>query len=83
MEVSAQILSIGLVLTGLGVILLLLSLRRRHESDSMGFRSTGVIFFGPIPIILGGKNKWAIIGIAIFVVVIIYFTSTVALPAFG
>lgn len=83
MEVSAQMLSIGLALTGLGVILLLLSLRRRHESDSMGFRSAGVIFIGPIPAILSGKNKWAIIGIAIFVVIVIYITSTVTHPAFG
>jgi len=49
----------------------------------MEFRSTGVLFLGPIPIILGGKNKWAIIGIAIFVVIIIYITSTATLPTFG
>jgi len=83
MEVSAPMLRAGLALTGLGVVLLLLSLRRRHESDSMEFRSTGVLFLGPIPIILGGKNKWAIIGIAIFVVIIIYITSTATLPTFG
>jgi len=78
MEVSASLLRLGLALTGLGIVLLLLSLRRRYEAESIEFSTSSVLFIGPIPIILGGKNKWAIIGIAIFVMFILYITATTA-----
>jgi len=83
MEVSASLLRLGLALTGLGIILLLLSLRRRYESESIEFSASGVVFIGPIPIILGGRYKWAVIGIAVFVVIILYATAMAAPPPLG
>ncbi len=62
MSVSAPFLGLGLAMTGLGTILLLLSFKPRDEGEDAGYRSSGVIFLGPILIVFGagtGGRLWA------------------------
>ena len=56
MSVSQQALGLGLTMSGLGTILLLLSFRSKLEEAETNFKASGVIFFGPIPIVLGGEK---------------------------
>jgi uncharacterized membrane protein len=68
MAVSAPVLGLGLAMMGLGVFLVLLSAWPRNERAVIERRSVGVIFIGPIPIVLGGGRKWiftAILGASI------------------
>jgi uncharacterized membrane protein len=58
MAVSTTVLGLGLVMMGLGIFLVLLSIWPRDEETVVESRSIGVIFIGPIPIILGGNRKW-------------------------
>jgi uncharacterized protein (TIGR00304 family) len=80
MSVSPQALGLGLTMSGLGTILLLLSLRSKLEKAETVFKASGVIFLGPIPIVLGGKSIWTIIGLAITVVALIFVAAVVAQP---
>jgi uncharacterized protein (TIGR00304 family) len=80
MSVSPQTLGLGLTMSGLGAILLLLSLRSKLEQAETDFKSSGVIFLGPIPIVLGGKSIWTIIGLAITMVALIFVAAVVAQP---
>ena len=66
MAVSTPVL--GLAMMSLGVFLVLLSIWPRDEKTVVESRSVGVIFVGPIPIVLGGNRKWlfaAILGSSI------------------
>lgn len=58
MAVSTPVLGLGLAMMGLGVFLVLLSIWPRDEEAVVESRSVGVIFVGPIPIVLGGNRKW-------------------------
>ena len=80
MSVSPQALGLGLTMSGLGAILLLLSLRSKLEQAETDFKATGVIFLGPIPLVLGGKSIWTIIGLAITMVALIFVAAVVAQP---
>ncbi len=80
MSVSQQALGLGLTMSGLGTILLLLSFRYRLEKAETDFKASGVIYFGPIPIELGGKSIWTIIGLAITVVALIFVAAVFAQP---
>ena len=80
MSVSPQALGLGLTMSGLGAILLLLSLRSKLEKAETDFKASGVIFLGPIPIVLGGKSIWTIIGLAITVVALIFVAAVFAQP---
>ena len=81
MSVSASLLGLGLTLTGLGVIMVLLSLRRGEERDGVGHRAAGVVFIGPIPIVFGGSGRWAIVGIALVVIFAILVAMAMAQPS--
>ena len=68
MAVSTPVLGLGLAMMGLGVFLVLLSIWPRDERGVIENRSVGVIFIGPIPLVLGGSRKWvfaAILGASI------------------
>ena len=80
MSVSPLALGFGLTMSGLGTILLLLSFRSKLEKAETDFKASGVIFLGPIPIVLGGKSIWTIIGLAITVVALIFVAAVVAQP---
>ena len=70
MTVSIPLLGLGLAMTGLGALLLLLSFRSTGERGEAEHRTAGVVFIGPIPIVFGGRGRWAAIG-ATFVLVIV------------
>ncbi len=80
MSVSPLALGFGLTMSGLGTILLLLSFRSKLEKAETDFKATGVIFLGPIPLVLGGKSIWTIIGLAITMVALIFVAAVVAQP---
>lgn len=80
MSVTPQALGLGLTMSGLGTILLLLSFRSKLEKAETNFKASGVIFIGPIPIALGGKSIWSIIGLAIAVVALIFVAAVMAQP---
>ena len=77
MNVSVPLLGLGLAMTGIGTILLLLSFKPRNEGE---LRSTGIIFLGPIPLAFGGRGMWAIVGIAIVVMIFIFVAAAMAQP---
>ena len=80
MSISPQAIGLGLTMSGLETILLLLSFRSKLEKAETEFKASGVIFLGPIPIVLGGKSIWTIIGLAIAVVAIIFVAAAAAQP---
>ena len=80
MSISQQALGLGLTMSGLGTILLLLSFRSKLEKAQTNFKASGVIYLGPIPIVLGGKSIWTIIGLALSVVALIFVAAVVAQP---
>jgi uncharacterized protein (TIGR00304 family) len=80
MNISATLLGLGLVMTVLGALMIVLSMKsrgneRKHESSSMG-----VIFLGPIPIVLGDRGRWIIIGVAAVILMVFLFTVNVYQP---
>lgn len=80
MNVSATLLGLGLVMTVLGALMIVLSMKsrgneRKHESSSMG-----VIFLGPIPIVFGGRGRWILIGVAAVILMVFLFTVNVYQP---
>lgn len=71
MDFSALFLAIGILTTALGFLMVLLSLRA--SSEELEHRSTGIIFVGPIPIILGGKRTWITVAmVTAFIIVFIF-----------
>jgi uncharacterized membrane protein len=80
MSVSPQILGLGLTMSGLGTILLLLSFKSRLGDAETDYKASGVIFLGPIQIILKGKSIGTIIGLAITVVALIFVAAVMAQP---
>jgi len=65
LSVPDHFLGLGLATMGLGIILLLLSLRPRNDEERVEHRAAGVIFMGPIPIVFIGKGKWILFGVAV------------------
>ena len=80
MSVTLQALGLGLTMSGFGAVLLLLSLRSKLEKEAADFKASGVIFIGPIPIVLGGRSIWTIFGLAISVVAFIFVAAVMAQP---
>jgi uncharacterized membrane protein len=79
MNVSAPSLGLGLALTGLGTTLLLLSFNQRNDNGKE-HHYTGVIFLGPIPIPLGGRNRWTTVGNAVVVMIFLFVAAAMAQP---
>jgi uncharacterized membrane protein len=56
MDLPIMLILAGLLISGIGVLMVLLSLKA--SPDEVKHNSGGIIFIGPIPIILGGNRKW-------------------------
>ncbi len=80
MAVSTPMLGLGLILTGLGAALLLISFRREEEDNGDGIRTSGVIFIGPIPIILSGKGQWVTVGVVAVITFVVLLAVAKAQP---
>jgi uncharacterized membrane protein len=63
MDVSGGLLALGLTITIIGVLMVYLSLRADpSETQSRGI---GVVFIGPIPLVLGGSGRLVLIALGI------------------
>lgn len=65
MTVSIPVLLLGFSLTAVGTVMFLLSFRQSDGRDGSEHRGAGVIFIGPIPIIIGGKGRLAVLGVVV------------------
>jgi uncharacterized membrane protein len=65
---------------GIGTILLLLSFKPRDEGEDTGYYSLGGIFLGPIPIVIRGMNRQAIVGIAVLAMISLFVVVAMAQP---
>ena len=76
MDVSAPMLIFGLVLTAVGTVMLLLSFRPTGRGEKLEHRGAGVIFIGPIPIVFGGRGRWAVIGVAVAAIALLLVVAS-------
>ncbi len=85
MGISAPLFGLGFAMTVIGALLLFVSFRSREDDErGVEYRSAGIIFIGPIPIVLGGRGKWMLIGIAAAVVIVFLVVLAMAQPgSFG
>lgn len=60
---------LGMALAAIGTIMLFLSFRPRERRERVERGGVGVVFIGPIPIIFGGRSRWALVGVAVSVVI--------------
>jgi uncharacterized membrane protein len=75
MDLTVGLLIIGFLLTIIGAMMVYISLQpNRKEIETKGM---GVIFIGPIPIIIKGGRKWIIaaLGIAGIILILMFTTS--------
>jgi uncharacterized membrane protein len=78
MDASGGLLALGLILTAAGVIMVYLSLRAGpSEAESRG---VGVIFIGPIPLVIGGSGKWVLAALCAAAVIIAVMIAGAAEP---
>jgi len=78
MDVSSGLLALGLIITFAGVIMVYLSLRARpSEVQSKGM---GVIFIGPIPLVIGGSRKWVLAALGVAAVIMVVMIAKAAEP---
>lgn len=80
MVFSAPLLVLGLMMTAVGVALIFLSLRPRRGREEVEQRGVGVVFIGPIPIVFGGSGKWAVIGVAVAMVIALLLVAASKRP---
>ncbi|MFP3951351.1 MAG: TIGR00304 family membrane protein [Candidatus Bathyarchaeia archaeon] len=73
MDFSSLFLAIGILTTTLGFLMVLLSLRA--SPDELEHQSTGIIFIGPIPIILGGKRMWITVAMIMASIIVFIFLA--------
>jgi uncharacterized membrane protein len=52
----------------------------QRNDDGEEYRSAGVIFLGSIPIAFGGRSRWAILGIAVIVMIFLFVVAALAQP---
>jgi uncharacterized protein (TIGR00304 family) len=80
MEVSAPFLTLGLALMAAGSIMLILSFQSGEPRKSVEYRGMGVIFIGPLPIVLGSSKKWFVVGIALAAVIAVLLLAASMQP---
>jgi uncharacterized protein (TIGR00304 family) len=73
MEITSGFLVIGFLMTIAGAILIYQSIRA-NPSEARA-RVDGVVFIGPIPIIVAGSRKWIIAAIAATSMILIWLAS--------
>ena len=71
MELSSGFMFIGIVMTLLGILMVFISLRAQPEEIEKS--EIGLIFIGPMSIIVGGSRKWIIaaLGIACLIIFVL------------
>ena len=75
MELTGGLLIIGLLMTLIGALMVYISLQpNRKEIETKGM---GIIFIGPIPIIIKGGRKWIVTALGI-AGIILFFIFTVS-----
>jgi uncharacterized membrane protein len=78
MIVSGGLLALGLIMTIAGAVMVYLSLRARpSEVQSKG---VGVIFIGPIPLVIGGSRKWVLAALGVAAVIMVVMIARAAEP---
>jgi len=75
MNLTGGLLIIGLLMTLIGALMVYISLQpNRKEIETKGM---GIIFIGPIPIIIKGGRKWIVTALGI-AGIILFFIFTVS-----
>jgi uncharacterized protein (TIGR00304 family) len=73
LSVSGGLLFLGFAMTVVGAYMVYLSLRAHPgEVESKGL---GIIFIGPIPIILGGSRKWIVAALGVTALLMIFMLT--------
>ena len=73
MDLTGGLLIIGLLMTLIGVLMVYISLQpNRKEIETKGM---GIIFIGPIPIIIKGGRKWIVTALCIAGLILIFMYS--------
>ena len=80
MIVSTPMLGLGFALTGVGFLMILQSLKLGVEQRKMNGNSFGALFLGPIPIFLGGRGRWILVGMATFILILFPITLASSQP---
>jgi uncharacterized membrane protein len=80
MNVSTPLLGLGFALTGVGVLMILQSLRSGEAQRKFNRNSFGELFLGPIPILLGGRGRWILVGTATFILILFLLVLASAQP---
>lgn len=80
MIVSTTLLGLGFALTGVGVLMILQSLKSGEAQRKYNKNSFGVLFLRPIPIVLGGRGRWILVGMATFILVLFLLTLASSQP---
>ena len=70
MGVSGGLLYLGLAMTIVGAYMVYLCLRARP--GELQAKGMGIIFIGPIPIVLGGSRKWIVAALGVTALVIFF-----------
>jgi uncharacterized membrane protein len=78
MDITGGFLALGLTLVLIGVAMVYFSLRAKpSELQSKG---VGVIFIGPIPLVIGGSGKWVIAALGVAAVIMMIMIVRAADP---
>jgi len=62
LTVSAPLFGLGVALTALGAVMVLLSFKIDGDIEE---GSTAILFIGPIPLVLSGRNRWLLVSVAV------------------
>lgn len=60
LAVSAPLFGLGVALTALGAALVFISFKTDGEEGS-----TAILFIGPVPLVLSGRNRWVLVGVGV------------------
>ncbi|MCW3991268.1 MAG: DUF131 domain-containing protein [Candidatus Bathyarchaeota archaeon] len=80
MVVYAPMFVLGLAMAAIGTVMLFLSFRPRERRGRMGHEGVRVVFIGPIPIVFGGRGRWALVGVAVAAVIALLFLGASVRP---
>lgn len=70
MDLSLMVLLTGLLISGIGFLMVLFSLKA--SPDEVKQSSKGVIFIGSIPLIFGGNRRWITL-VLVTAVILVFF----------
>ena len=67
-------------MVGAGVLLVWFSYRPREDGRRVEGRATGVLFIGPVPIVVGGEGGWRLAGVVALIVFVFVVAVAVSQP---